>query len=181
MRGINKFITKVYVALFFCMLSGGIFAQLQMTRSVFTAPFVPLGLGSVSSTVAINGIENAVPMSFNFNYLGTNFSSINLCSKGWASFGATVGSTPSNEYLYTAAAPNNTLAPWWDDLSLGDFGSVIYQTQGAIGSRTFTVQWDKMLSLPGSLRSLTFQLILYEGSNVIEFCYDSNTPGAFNI
>jgi PKD repeat protein len=84
--------------------------------------------------------------------------------------------------LYSATGPNTVLAPWWDDLNVQvGTGSILYQTQGAPGSRTFTVQWTDVSSFStGSTALLNFQVILYELNNKIEFHYGAAPSGTFN-
>ncbi len=177
-----KFKLRTALAVVLCILSSGVFAQLPMTRSTFTSTFTPItvGSGAIASTIAgDDGTQLAVPIGFTFNYLGNNFTTMDLCSNGWASFGAAGANAWTNANLFTATAPNNTLAPWWDDLNVGT-GAVLYQTEGTPGSQTFTVQWTNVLSYNGGARNITFKLVLFEGTNVIEFHYDTNIVGAFN-
>lgn len=151
-------------------------AQLPMTRTVFTGTYTPIstGTGATLTTIAgDDGTQALLPIGFTFNYLGTNYTTVDACANGWISFAAGGANSWTNTNLWSTTAPNNTLAAWWDDLNVGT-GSVIYQTQGTPGSQTFTIQWTDVLSYNGSTRLLNFQIILYEGTNVIEFRYSQN-------
>lgn len=150
-------------------------SQIAMTRSTFTAAYTPISVGSGATLSTISGddgTQTLIPIGFTFNYLGTNYTTVDACSNGWLSFGAGGANSWTNSNLWVGTNPNNTVAPWWDDLNVGT-GSVLYQTQGTVGSQTFTMQWTDVLTYNGSAsgRTINFQVILYEVTNVIEFRY----------
>lgn len=70
--------------------------------------------------------------------------------------------------------------PFWSDLSFDTSGgAVFYQTQGAVGSRQFIIQWNN--AAPSGLDVLlTFQAILSEASNSIRFQYKTVDFGSDN-
>lgn len=76
------------------------------------------------------------------------------------------------------------LMPFWDDLTglSGIFGTAVpayYSTTGAVGSRIFTFEW-KDWGRYSTTKTANFQVKLYEGSNIIDFCYGTsnfNTSG----
>ncbi|MBL0018239.1 MAG: T9SS type A sorting domain-containing protein [Bacteroidetes bacterium] len=172
-------------AIVFAGLSGNrAYGQLPMTRSVFTAAYTPITTLGGASTSTIpgasdDGTQTLIPIGFTFNYLGTNYTTVDACANGWISFGAAGANAWTNSGLFSATTPNLTLAAWWDDLNTGT-GSILYQTQGTPGSQTFTIQWTDVLSYNGSARTLHFQIILFEGTNVIEFRYGTLGAGAFS-
>jgi hypothetical protein len=162
------------------LLGNKAYGQLPMTRSVFSAAYTPITVlgGATASTIPTlsdDGTQTAIPIGFTFNYLGTTYTTVDACANGWISFNSAAANQWTNSNLFTTGTPNFTLAPWWDDMNTGT-GGLLYQTQGVVGSQTFTVQWNDVLSYNGSARTLNFQCILYEGTNVIEFRY--GTPGA---
>jgi hypothetical protein len=64
------------------------------------------------------------------------------------------------------------IAPLWDDLRLEDTLSIKYLTTGTAPNRKFTVEWGNVLWDYNSLEtSVAFQMILFEGSNKIQFVY----------
>ncbi|HTF03013.1 MAG TPA: PKD domain-containing protein, partial [Bacteroidia bacterium] len=123
-------------------------------------------------------VQTAIPIGFTFNYLGTNYTDLGATTNGAAGF---VGMTNTrfNTDLYTTTAPNAILAPWWDDLS-SPVGTMLYQTQGLPGAQTFTMQWSALSYYTGSTATVNFQIILYEGTNVIEYRYGAQPTGTFN-
>lgn len=89
----------------------------------------------------------------------------------------------NNIDLATTASPGDFPAafPWWSDLSfqVAGAGSVFYQTVGTAGSRRFIVQWDRAYPA-SSTNPVTFQAILFEGSNRILFQYKTADLGTGN-
>jgi hypothetical protein len=158
------------------------YAQPVLKRATFTGTYSPISIAggaTASSASGDNGVQSSAGIGFTFNYLGTNYTSIGISTNGIASFSGINGSAVNTD-LYTTSAPNAVLAPWWDDLATGT-GTILYQTQGASGSRTFTIQWTNVSSYSsGSTAHLNFQLVLHESTNVIEFKYGADPAGTFN-
>jgi hypothetical protein len=126
----------------------------------------------VADVTTDDDTSTPIALGFSFPFYGSFFDSIRVCSNGWLSF--TSSSTAySNQPLPNAGAPENLLAPFWDDLYPGGVSRIYYQ---AFGSRAI-VQWHQMpryqQGAPGSQEpgsSLTFQAIL-DASGVITFQY----------
>lgn len=180
----KKLISKATLLFLFVLGSASVAnAQLAMTRSIFTSTYNPISVGTGATATTISGddgVQTLLPIGFTFNYLGTPYTTVDGCANGWISFNSSGANAWTNSGLFTTTIPNLTLAAWWDDLNVGT-GSVIYQTQGTPGSQTFTVQWTDVLSYNGSLRTINFQTVLYEGTNVIEFRYSQAAfTGAFS-
>jgi PKD repeat protein len=169
MKRIYKACISVAIGILF--FSTAAFAQPAMTRTTFTAPYSPISLPAATLSTASGDdvAQSAIPIGFTFNYLGTNYTSIGLNTNGVASFDAVMSTSGTNNNLYVNNNPQNSLAPWWDNLWSD---SVLYQLQGTPGNQTFTIQWTNSLSyFNTATQQLNFQVILYEGTNVIEFSY----------
>jgi hypothetical protein len=114
-----------------------------------------------------------VPLPFTFSFYGAAQNSISIASNGFLSFDptATSGSFAAynNDAPPTPAQPNNAIYPAWDDLYFGS-GGIYYQADGVAPNRTFTVAWINRFQYQTN-PPLTFECILYEGSNNIEFRY----------
>lgn len=93
-------------------------------------------------------------LGFAFSFYGQTFTSINICSNGWLSFTSTNGSF-YNYPIPGTDAPENFIAPFWDDLNPAD-GGVIYYYNSA---DSFIVSW---VDVPhySSGGPYTFQMIL---------------------
>jgi len=74
----------------------------------------------------------------------------------------------------------NAVAPWWDDLTIGDVGSGVYvERSGSAGNRVLTIEWENARCTTGN-DIFTFQIKLYEADFSIEFVYGTSTNGSGN-
>lgn len=161
-------------------------AQPQFTRTTFNAAYTPITIdgGATSSTATgDNANETGIPIGFSFNYNGVAYTTIGLSTNGVAWFDAVApATTAGNVNMVTTSGPNQSLAPWFNNLIDDVSSDILYQTQGSEGSRTFTIQYTNyptFTGTPGSNVRMNCQVILYETTNVIEFCYGSlNVIGA---
>ncbi len=137
---------------------------------------------SVTAARSDDGVGTANPIGFSFNFYGTNYTTINIGANGAASFTATsIGFT--NATIPTAAAPNQIVAPLWDDFHLGVNQSpnaeIRYLTTGTAPNRQLVISWIKArpycstatATTPCPGAEQTFQAILYEGTNNIRYQY----------
>ena len=67
----------------------------------------------------------------------------------------------------------------WDDLNPSAGGEIYYETVGAAPNRRFIALWDGVPQFADT-DSNTFQAVLHEGSNRIEFRYGLISPQAFD-
>jgi len=171
------------------VMSVSAWAQVPMTESLFSAPYSAISVGggaTLSTAAGDDGVQGSVPIGFTFNYLGTAYSSVAISTNGWISFNSTTTSGSfTNTDMYSTAGPNNALFPWFDDLtmsvnSVAGAPSILYQTQGIPGSQTFTVQWTNFCAYrTAGGTAINFQVVLREGTDVIEFYYGTKTDGTF--
>lgn len=121
-----------------------------------------------------------VPIGFGFSFYGSSYTTACASSNGVLAFG---GCEPSNGVvnLSTTPTPNDlpTAAVLWDDWQFYDpgNGSVFYQTLGLPGARQFIVQWSNARGWPSSPQPVTFEAILFEGSNKLQYVYQSMDSG----
>ena len=124
---------------------------------------------------------NAVPIGFTFNYNGTDYTTIRPCANGWATFSSTALTANTDTWtnnLISGPAANQRplLAPLWDDMDMGAVGAVTYLLTGASPNRVLTIQWAGAKWDYGALSGvMSFQIKLYETTNVIEFVYKQET------
>jgi hypothetical protein len=122
-----------------------------------------------------------VPIGFDFHYGGTTYNQASICTNGWCSLNLYGTNNFDNEDLFTDFQPNTTFAPWWDDLSTDGLSSINYKTEGTGPNRVFTVEWSRMLTYyTGASSRISFQMKLYETSNIIEFIYGLYESGSYN-
>ena len=128
----------------------------------------------ISGTSSVSGDDaysSAISLGtdFNFNYWGENYNSVVIATNGYLRLGN--GSDGySNELQSTSKF--NILAAFWDDL---DATSTKYTTLGSAPNRVFVMQHNGYRHGDSS-HTFTFQIRLYETTNVIEFWYGSGFP-----
>ena len=132
------------------------------------------GTGTLASINEDDETSAAIPIGFDFPFYGGTFTSVRVCTNGWLSFTSSATSY-DNQPLPNSGAPENLVAPFWDDL---DFGTPqrVY-TYGDAGH--FVVSWVAVPHYQGTGEPpggpYTFQAILYP-SGEIRFQYQSMVP-----
>ena len=138
--------------------------------------------------------------TFTFTFYGEDYSQIWVNREGFLTLGSSRlynGPTDAQLTVLDDAISRNpdynpvpgddralppVIAPWWGDFAgNGRIWDVHYGTIGDYPNRQFIVQWSDALPLMAHVvaEPITFQAVLYEGSNEIEFRYlDATTdPG----
>ena len=85
-----------------------------------------------------NSNSGPLDLGFDFSFYGNTFSSINICSNGWASFSDSISTASYNFPIPYASAPNDLLAAFWTDLNPGLGGDVHFYTNN---SDTAIISW----------------------------------------
>ncbi len=129
-------------------------------------------LAGVASTC--DDCSEAVTIPFNFSFYGTPYTSVNVHSNGFLQFGAPFVAYV-NDVIPSAAQPNNAIYPFWDDLNPLSAGNIYTTTTGTAPNRKFIVEWNAVTQYAATT-SETFQAVLSEGTNGIEFRYGNVTP-----
>jgi hypothetical protein len=130
-------------------------------------------------------VSQVIPFGFTFNFDGTNYTQCVVTENGLLIFGnqsalSTCGGnvgTPTDipNDLSDVNIPRPFLAPLWEELQFkptSPFGSGSYITTGSAPNRIFTFEWNKMSwRSPTNGDQVSFQVKLYEGTNIIDFNY----------
>ncbi len=125
-----------------------------------------------------------LPIGFSFEFYGNVYTQFYVTSNGMITFGTGIEDlTPNQETNrhIPSTGPNNGsrdkidnfIAPFWDDIELKDEGDIMYATIGASGTQKTIVQFTNMGFWNDPVLLGTFQIILYEGSNDVQFQYRS--------
>jgi len=154
-------------------------------RATDEIPFTFQDISGIGSRV-LAGTDDATTsasLGFNFNFYGTNYNRVSWSPNGLMTFGGT-NSQFTNVNLTTTAPSGNlpSIAVLWDDwqfFSPGTDASYYYTTMGAPGSRSFITQWNLAEGFSDSPSSVTFQSVLFEGTNDILFSYLDVNSGDF--
>ncbi|MBX5482869.1 MAG: lamin tail domain-containing protein [Myxococcaceae bacterium] len=111
------------------------------------------------------------PAGFRFPFVGLQETEFHVSTNGFISF-EDVGALPDNVTLDDPddGAPA-LVAPFWDDLTLGENGRVLYLWEGTSFPRRLIVQWDKVhVTADEQGSELTFEVQLWE-TGEIHFAY----------
>ncbi|MCD4829333.1 MAG: T9SS type A sorting domain-containing protein [Candidatus Cloacimonetes bacterium] len=135
-------------------------------------------------TLGEDQMTGLIDIGFSFPFYGNNFSQLRICSNGYVSFTATATNW-RNDPIPTSTEPNNVIAPFWDDLSPQNGGSIHYYSDTA--NNRFVVQFTDVDHYAGMWTGeYTFQMQIY-ANGVIRFYYqelegdiDTNTIGIEN-
>jgi len=129
-----------------------------------TGTFISLGDDQVSGTV---------PLGFNFNFYGTTYNQAYVSSNGFLTFnsGSDDGCCNGEFLPSNNSDPSNLIAGFWNDLNRPQ-GNIRYQTTGTAGSQQFVVGFYDVQHFFNGV-PVTFEMILFEGSNNIELQYGS--------
>ncbi|MFD0917277.1 tandem-95 repeat protein, partial [Pseudahrensia aquimaris] len=130
--------------------------------------------GSGTATGLGDEANATAPIGFDFEFYGQNYSSLFINDNGFITFGGSA--TAWNNTALTSGTVlggNPTIAVLWDDFNPAAVGEVYYETSGAVGSRTFTAQWDDV-AIFGSAATDggSFQIVLNEADGSINFFYN---------
>jgi PKD repeat protein len=129
-----------------------------------------------------NDGESVIPIGFTFSLDGNSYTNLKMCTNGWLSLDQSgTAASVNNANLFTSTLPNTSLAPWWDDLKDDESGHLCYITQGTSPNRIFTAEWNQILTYKNVANArISFQIKLYEGTDVIEFHYGTLSAGNHN-
>jgi len=109
-----------------------------------------------------------VALPFAFSFYGETVSEVGIGSNGYLIMGGGSSSVFTNTPIPDGAAPNNIVAPFWDDLDPSESGTIYTYYDEANGR--FIVQYDNVAKFFSPDR-FTFQAILYENGTML-FQYD---------
>lgn len=113
-----------------------------------------------------DGYAGPIPIGFNFNYYGADYTDLYIGVNGFVSFGRGYGTIPGGTLPQTSN-PNNDIALFGGDLYLYNYGGVskvYYQTLS--NPTRFVVQFVDLHYCCGQNTPHTFQLILYPNGDI---------------
>ena len=154
------------------------FAASSGTFTPITGGTVPRDLYNANETLAKNdGISVAIPMPFTFLYGGIARTSFQATTDGYLDFSG-AGTYSQSNNADPSMVGKSTIAPFYDDLN-GISGAASYVVTGTAPNRVLTFEWLNWGLYTGTPTttsvSLSFQVKLYETTNVIQFVYRPET------
>jgi hypothetical protein len=153
-------------------------------------PYINACTGGTQLATSVTESTQTLPFPFTLygtTYDGTtnpqrvSFSKVGVMTLGSTADTLVTGNVklPSCATTPCASAPKPAIFPFWDNLTYTTKG-MCYASGGTAPNRTFAVSWNAMNfgnGTPASDRpaSMTFGAVLHEGTNDIDFVYDSMT------
>jgi hypothetical protein len=161
----------------------GVTARAQLAANTYqfsalSGTFTEITGTAITGISVDDGTSAALPIGFTFNYCGTDYTQVKVCSNGWVTFNTAVTTTTWTNDLTNVGNIKPALMPLFDDLAgWGTGAAPSYTTTGTAPNRIFTIQlknWNWRMS-SGSAPNLAIQVKLYETTNVIEYIYRQET------
>jgi hypothetical protein len=116
------------------------------------------------------GLSGEIPIGFEFNFYGKPFDHVYAATNGYLMFEDPVIDYESYESLPLEKL-DHYIAPFFADYELLPISKVLYKTVGEVGQRKFVIQYTNMAFYDAPTPVGTFQVILYEENNEIQFQY----------
>ncbi len=118
---------------------------------------------TLGSPITLSGDDSNAgpfPIGFDFPFYESTFTEFRICTNGFISF--TSSSSPfSNQPIPNSGAPENLIAPFWDDLTFSDNQAYMYND----GTK-LVIQYDNVAHY-GSTGPYTFEVILYPTGKIV--------------
>ncbi|MES2702626.1 MAG: GEVED domain-containing protein [Bacteroidota bacterium] len=174
---------KMYLFMLVLLLSVAAKAQTAASyafaRTTGTYTSIVGGSGTVSTTSisSDDATLSSISIGFSFVYCGTTYTTLSACSNGWLSLTNSTANVWTNTMSGAANGGVGKIMPFWDDLN-GSGRTAYYQTTGTAPNRVFTFQWGDPSTPWGTWTgsgTATFQVKIYESSNVIQYVYGTGS------
>jgi gliding motility-associated-like protein len=141
--------------------------------SISAVPYNPMPYsGGTYVTMSDDSRTNALPIGFTFEFFGTCYTDFYIGSNGWVGFSAAQPTAYTSAPIPSVATnvPKNCIMGPWQDWHPGTgVGPYInYQVLGAAPFRRLVVSWDNCPMFSCTSLHGTFQIVIYETTNIIE-------------
>jgi gliding motility-associated-like protein len=134
-------------------------------------------------TLAVNNVDDGfgplITLPFNFCYWGNSYNQLVVSSNGYLNFNAANANGFSNWFISsplpnTIDLPGNSICgPFRDDVTtLTNY--VHYYVTGTAPCRAFVAYWDHCPFFSCTNQSETFEIVLYESTNIIDVLIQSS-------
>jgi len=136
--------------------------------TVTNIPFAPLRGTGTSLTLGDDQVSGAVPIGFNFTFFCNNYANLYVSSNGFLTFNGASGSGCCSGTTLPTATIDNFIAASWNDLYPPAGGTITYATNGTAPNRVFVLTYTNINHCCSAGPINTFQILLYETTNIIE-------------
>jgi hypothetical protein len=159
------------------------FGQSSGTFSPITGTILGTATGNASAT-NLNSEVYPITLPFGFNFNGVSYTSLNVSSNGFVTFGATAPSATNTTPISNTATYDGAISAFGRDLnSVFDVNSVTgnmsWDVVGTAPNREIVIQWKDFrptnVTVTTSVYTFSFQIRLQETSNIIKAVYTSGS------
>lgn len=127
-----------------------------------------------------DGLSSSRNIGFSFKYGCNIYTTFKASSNGWLCLGGSASSSIPNNNLNTIGQ-GPIIAPLWDDMSIDGSGNVNMKLSGSSPNRVLTIEWRRIRwNSSASEEVMSFQVRLYETSNLIDFIYNQESLNVNN-
>lgn len=123
--------------------------------------------GGASITGCDDCVQGPYNIGFSFNYFGNNYTQFYVSSNGWIGFSAGQTNGYVAQFIPNGGAPKNAILADWEDL-LPNTGNMNYYTTGTAPNRVLVFNFNNVPHYSCRSNLHTFQIVLYETTNVID-------------
>lgn len=124
-----------------------------------------------AGTLQGDDVAQIVNLGFGFSFYENVYTSCSVSTNGLITFtGSSTRYTPDVTFP-NGNSPDNLIAPFWTDLQTKAASKILYATRGTTPNRVFILEFQDMAEYNNNNGNVSFQVLLYEGSNAIEFQY----------
>jgi hypothetical protein len=128
--------------------------------------------GGLSLTGCDDCVQGPYNIGFTFNYFGNNYTQFYVSSNGWIGFSAGQTNGYTAQFLPNGGAPKNAILADWEDL-LPNTGNMNYYTTGTAPNRVLVFNFNNVPHYGCRSNLHTFQIVLFETTNVIDVNFQS--------
>ncbi|MDD4919073.1 MAG: hypothetical protein PHE72_14855, partial [candidate division Zixibacteria bacterium] len=116
-------------------------------------------------------------LGFDFEFYGNSYSDLYVGTNGFVNFGACVTAYENEPIPTRSGELDDYIGAFWNDLDLNGFAgaTVYYALRGSAPDREFVVEWYRVPHIDDAASRLTFQVVLFEGSNDVLCAYSAMT------
>ena len=145
------------------------------TFTVGTDPIIDISQTGTALNLGDDVVSSSQNLGFDFTYYGNTYNQVRVAMNGFVTFNQNFNITGRRNYLsevIPASGYDNTIFPLWSDFidKNNNNGSPYVQTFGSSGSKYWVAGWYNVNEYRNNNLS-SFEAILYESTNIIEFRY----------
>lgn len=174
-------IRKIFVAFvtsLFIFLSGNNILHASVNGYLFTqsyTTYTPAYGGTIIMSPGHNYTYGPYQIGFNFMYNGIQTHSFGVSDNGWLQFGSLVNPPNIILNLICSSGLPNVVCPF-NGYLFGYTDTLRYSITGTAPFRVCTIEWCRYGFYSTAYEELSFEVKLYETTNVIQFIYHPINP-----